>query len=214
MSKEKDDIGGQLKINWGLRMSEKKIVRRSVAIALGTLCILLIAGISGVIAYYMTTLDNNNVLHNDYVLGHSYTNYDYSILNASLNLSRSQANDLSSILKLEKSETVYPYTVGIDLPANFSTEPDINEYMLDGDPQFGLYAGIAYVQVSSTSNETYVNVTYSAQYRLFDYSSQTDIGLNGTVGFPVLPANVIDIRIAVHDTSIRATANLTITYIY
>jgi len=195
-------------------MSEKKMVRRNVAIALGILCIILIAGISGVIAYYTMTLNDNNASYNDYVLSHSYTNYEYSTLNSSLNLSRSQVNDLSSILQLEKTETVYSYNGGIDLPANFSTEPDINEYMLDGDPEFGLYAGIAYVQVSSTSNETYVNVTYSAQYRSFDYNSQTDVGMNGTVVFPVLPTGVVDIRIAVHDTSIRATANVTITYIY
>jgi hypothetical protein len=195
-------------------MSEKKMVRRSVAIALGILCIILVAGFSGVIAYYVTTLNNNNASYNDYVLSHSYTNYDYSVLNSSLNLYRSQVNDLTSILQLEKVETVYSYSGEIVLPANFSTEPDINEYMLDGDPQFGLYAGIAYVQVSSTSNETYVNVKYSAQYRSFDYNSQTDVGMNGTVVFAVLPAGVVDIRIALHDTSIRATANVTITYIY
>jgi hypothetical protein len=195
-------------------MSEKKMVRRSVAVALGILCIILVAGFSGVIAYYVTTLNNNNASYNDYVLSHSYTNYDYSVLNSSLNLYRSQVNDLTSILQLEKVETVYSYSGEIVLPANFSTEPDINEYMLDGDPQFGLYAGIAYVQVSSTSNETYVNVKYSAQYRSFDYNSQTDVGMNGTVVFPVLPAGVVDIRIALHDTSIRATANVTITYLY
>jgi hypothetical protein len=195
-------------------MSERKMVRRNVAVALGILCIILADGIIGVIAYYTTTLNDSNASYNDYVLSHSYTNYEYSILNSSLNLVRSQVNDLSSIMKLEKTETVYSHNGVINLPANFSTEPDINEYMLDGDPEFGLYAGIAYVQVSSTSNETYVDVTYSAQYRSFDYNSQTDVGMNGTVVFPVLPAGVVDIRIALHDTSLRATANVTISYIY
>lgn len=47
----------------GLGMNEKKVVGRNVAIALGIVCIILVAGISGI----AVMLDNNNSQYNDYV---------------------------------------------------------------------------------------------------------------------------------------------------
>jgi len=41
-------------------MSEKKVVGRRVAIALGTVCILLIAGLGGAIAYYAVRINNKD----------------------------------------------------------------------------------------------------------------------------------------------------------
>jgi hypothetical protein len=41
-------------------MSEKKVVRRGVAIALGIVCILLIAGLGGAMAYYTVTINNKD----------------------------------------------------------------------------------------------------------------------------------------------------------
>jgi predicted nucleic acid-binding Zn-ribbon protein len=39
-------------------MSEKKVVRRTVALALGVICIILIAGLGGAMAYYTVTINN------------------------------------------------------------------------------------------------------------------------------------------------------------
>lgn len=41
-------------------MSEKEVVRRIVALALGVICILLIAGLGGAIAYYAVTINNKD----------------------------------------------------------------------------------------------------------------------------------------------------------
>jgi hypothetical protein len=196
-------------------MSEKKMVRRSVAIALGILSIILVAGISGAIAYYSTTLNNSNALYNDYVLSHSHTDYDYNNLNATLDLVRSQVDDLTTILQLGKNDTVYPYLGELELPANFSTEPNIGEIGMVTNT-LGLYAGIVYVHVSSTSNETYVNATYTAKdvFPQFNYSVQEDVGVNGLVAFPVLPAEIVNIRVAVHNPSVSARANVTMTFRY
>jgi hypothetical protein len=41
-------------------MSERKMVRRSVAIALGIICTILIAGLGGVLTYYMSTISDKD----------------------------------------------------------------------------------------------------------------------------------------------------------
>jgi hypothetical protein len=199
-------------------MAEEKMVRRSIVVALGIICIFLIAGIGGVVAYYTAALNDltnsKNALYDNYAFSHSYSNDEYNSLNADFGRYYNLASYFNSVKQLEKSEYIYTLNEGMPLPMNFTTDPVGNAIFLDGDPQFGLYAGIATVEVSSTSNDTYVNVTYSAVHSGFVYSSQTDIGMNGTVDFPVLPANVINIRIATHDPNIQAIANVTIIYVY
>jgi hypothetical protein len=194
-------------------MNEKKVVRRNLATALGIVCIILAVSISGI----AVVLKNNIAQYNDYVSSHSHSDYDFNVVNSSLYNAMAGLNRLTGILNLENSTTVYSNTE-IQLPANFSTQPNIGEYGLDSSPHFGEYAGIAYVNVTSSSrNDTYVNVTY-ANAKIFDpefrYTSETDVGTSGTVAFPVLPADFINIRIGVRDTSINAYANVTITYRY
>lgn len=56
-------------------MSEKRVVKRTIALALGVTCILLIAGLGGAIAYYVSIYD-------DYVSKHHHTDSDYNSLNS------------------------------------------------------------------------------------------------------------------------------------
>jgi hypothetical protein len=63
-------------------MSEKKVVRRTVALALGVICILLIAGLGGTMAYYTMTINNKDSAYDDYVSTHSHTDSDYNSLNS------------------------------------------------------------------------------------------------------------------------------------
>jgi hypothetical protein len=62
-------------------MSEKKVVRRSVAIALGIVCILLIAGIGGTTAYYTMVINDKNTTYDNYASSHSHTNSEFNTLN-------------------------------------------------------------------------------------------------------------------------------------
>jgi hypothetical protein len=55
----------------GFKMSQKKLVGRNVAIALGIACIILIAGIGGVMAYY-------TMQYNNYVGTHNHTDAEYN----------------------------------------------------------------------------------------------------------------------------------------
>ena len=48
-------------------MSEKKVVGRNVAIALGIICIVLAVSLVGVIANYTSIINNKDKLYNDYV---------------------------------------------------------------------------------------------------------------------------------------------------
>jgi len=63
-------------------MSEKKMVSRSIAFALGIICILLIAGLGGEMAYYVST--------------HRHTDSDYDSLN-------SQNTNLNNIINVANS---------------------------------------------------------------------------------------------------------------
>jgi hypothetical protein len=56
-------------------MSEKKVVRRSVAIALGIICIILIAGLGGAMAYYTMTINNKNTEYWDLYANYTHENW-------------------------------------------------------------------------------------------------------------------------------------------
>jgi hypothetical protein len=62
-------------------MSQKKLVGRSVAIALGIACIILLAGIGGVLAYYTMTINNKNTTYDSYASSHYHTNTEFNSLN-------------------------------------------------------------------------------------------------------------------------------------
>ena len=68
-------------------MSEKKVVRRSVAIATGIVCMVLIAGLGGAFAYYVST--------------HGHTNSEYDTL-------QNQVNSNYYTLNLLNSDTWVP----------------------------------------------------------------------------------------------------------
>ena len=59
-------------------MKSKRVVGRSVAIALGIACIILIAGVGGVMAYYTMQVNSKDSTYNDYVATHSHTDAQYN----------------------------------------------------------------------------------------------------------------------------------------
>ena len=64
-------------------MSEKKVVRRSVAIGLGIVCIILIVGIGGAMAYYTSINIDKDTTYKTYASTHSHTNSEFDSVNAS-----------------------------------------------------------------------------------------------------------------------------------
>lgn len=88
-------------------MSEKKTIGKSVAIALGTICIILVAGLGGAISYYTITINNKENEINS-------VNNTISQLNATIAELNNRIAQLESNLRSLQS-LIEPKLVGIDL---------------------------------------------------------------------------------------------------
>jgi predicted PurR-regulated permease PerM len=79
-------------------MSQKKVVGRSIAIALGIVCVILIAGLIGAIAYYTTVINDKNSGYSSYASDHSHTDSDYnSLANSKSQLETWLAGNITSL---------------------------------------------------------------------------------------------------------------------
>jgi hypothetical protein len=206
-------------------MSEKKMVRRSVAIALGITCIILIAGLSGAFAYYMIDRNNSISALNSQI---SDKNGQISGLNVTVTNLNNTVRDLNDTVNLDKFKVVYntsaivqtdPPFQGLDLPRTFVDDDHARIGNTALDSNFN-YAGYIVVKISSTSNDTYINYTCASHVGTFNM--QTDIGMNGTTVLPVLPLahdywdyplEGIFITVSTH-TLVPARINTTMTYYY
>jgi hypothetical protein len=134
-------------------LSERKVVRRSVAVGLGIVCILLITGLGGAMAYYVST--------------HHHADSDYDSLN-------SQNTNLYNIVNLANS------TVWVNDTTVTQTASNYTSWYFSAS-----YAGYVLVNVqTSTTDTTYVEVTYSA-YGVY-YDNTITVGTSGRAAFPVL----------------------------
>lgn len=158
----------------------KKMVSRNVTIALGIICIILVVGLIGAVAFYT---------------------FQISLLN-------SKVNDLTNITNLADS---------IVWVNNLTVSP-IEDLQLGHHCTFifpANYSGYVSVNVLSSTNTTYVELTYTS-YGV-NYDSQVNVGTNGTAYFPVLPASPTScILVVVGDKNLinGATETITITYYY
>lgn len=64
---------------------EKKVVGGNIAVALGIMCIVFVAGLGGTIASYTSIISSKDTANQDYVSTHSHDNTEYNSLDASLN---------------------------------------------------------------------------------------------------------------------------------
>ena len=78
------------------KVREKKVIGRSVAIALGIACIILVAGIGGVMAYYTMQINNKNAMYDSYVSAHSHTNTEFNTLQSNYTSLNSQVASLQA----------------------------------------------------------------------------------------------------------------------
>jgi hypothetical protein len=188
-------------------MSEKKTVRRSVAIALGIICIVLVGGLAGAFAYYVPMInEKNNTISslNSQVsqLNTNATNLQNQIdsLDFSVTNLQNQVNNLTDIFNLRKSTIWYDGTLLI-VPLLELTSLEENVP----------YAGYVSVQVSSSqSNETVVLVVYSSQ--VLRYENSINLGSSETAIIPVLPSSM---AIYFADPEGKSgTATVTIIYYY
>lgn len=201
----------------------KKMVSRNVAIALGIVCVILVASLGAVMfmSYSPTTsasitslqsqLDQLQSTYNNYQASHHHTDSDYdsytsthSHTNSEYDAIQNQMIDLTNTLNLGKS-TVWVNDQTVNQPSGSYT---------DWTPFFSAsYCGYAKVQVfTSTTTNTYVRVIYASNG--VNYDNQISVGSSGTAVFPILPSSSIDIRIGNSNLFNGATETVTITYYY
>ena len=196
-----------------MKVNEKKVVGRNVAIALGIVCMILAVSLVGAFTYYMpmitdkdntisslnsqisqlnfnvTSLQNqvasdNSTIHKDNIAITNLTNQ----LNQ-LTYLQNLVTDKSRVLISNESHS-YPFTwgwLGLD---NYT-------------------AGYICVQVSQL--ETYVRLSYSSHG--INYNNTIVVGTGLTAVFPILPPTDFIISIGKTDNS-ATNETVTITYYY
>ena len=194
-------------------MSEKKMVRRSVAMALGIICVVVVAGLAGAFAYYVN--DKNNTISS---LTSQVSSKDSQIsqlnsqildeysqisqLNSNVTSLQSQIDNLNAMSNLEFSRFWESSHFVATMPENIGGLSYVDSSIVP-------YAGYVKVEIEP-SNNTYVRVLYNSQGTSFDY--EVPVNANGTGIIPVLPTNFINIGVG--NLTIGATYNTTITYYY
>jgi hypothetical protein len=189
------------------KVNEKKMVSRSVAIALGIVCILLIAGLGGVMAYYTmqiinknTTINNQNDTINWWNVTIADQNRMISSLNTQLAILQNQTKNIH-ILGTENSKVwINNQTLNVENDTLSSEFDNVSS------------AGYVLVQVSSNNNSTFVNViNYILNGTLVDYGKIL-VGFGGTAVFSVQPSWYVLVEVG--NTFVEGTATVTAIYYY
>jgi len=167
------------------------MVSRNVAIALGIICVIVIAGLGGAIAYYAST--------------HSHTDSDYDSLRTQNANLQNEVNDFNTTLNFGKS-IFWVNDQTISQNASSYTSWTFS----------AKYAGIVSVEIFPTSTlNTYAQVIYSAYehyvYQI-NYNQLIPVGA-GLATFPIVPSN-IEVRVGNTNTLEAANETVTITYYY
>ena len=181
---------------------EKKLISRTVTIALGIICIILVAGLSGTIAYYTVVVrdrDNTITNKNNQILSLDSQLADKNGTISSLN------NQLAILLKTSR---YVHFMVWVDNQTVSQPAHNYTSWMFPAP-----YTGYVVVDVqSSTTSNTQVEVVWSAYGGSYDTTAR-DLETNVTVVFPVMAAN-IEINVGNYNSIGGASETITITYCY
>jgi hypothetical protein len=211
-------------------LSEKKTVRRSVAIALGIICVVVVAGLVGAFAYYVNEKNstisslNAQISSKDSQISQlnsqiSDQNSTISSLNSQVINLQNQVNNLNTLYVLNKSNlqsTVWASYQTVSQPTNSSTKwvfpvnyRGFLEISVSVPP---IIANGIIVYNTGEVEGIYIRVTYT--FGVVRYEEQADlVGVGMTADFSVLPENI---GIEVGNTKMigNATETVTITYYY
>lgn len=202
--------------------SKKRTSWNNLATALLMICIVLLASLIGVIAFYLPIVNDldSQIIEKDLKISELNTNA--SSLNAqvsdlqdtiyqkdseitNLRESAEYLNSLTahylSILFLNESSYLVAQR---EITTNANESIMIYQYNLD-------YAGYVSVNLESTSNTTYVQLLYS--YNGVNYNQNVTVGESGIAHFPILPT-MIEIWVGNIETSNGDSVNATVTAIY
>jgi len=184
----------------------KKMVSRNVAIALGIIFIVVIAGLAVAFAYYINDKNNTITSLNIRISSKdsqiSQLNSNVTNLQNQLNDLNSTVNDLNKVVNFEKTQY---WEGGEQIYYNASS---YHEWGSNAD-----YAGYLEVDVQSNATSTYVQVAYYS-YGVH-YDNQIVVGAGNTrTYFPILPALTVTTKVGNTNLFDGALIGVTIIYHY
>jgi len=206
------------------KTNKRKIGWKTLAIALVMVCIMLSAGLVGVIAVYLPMVSNlhSQIAEKDTELAAlssvvSSLNTQVSSLRTNLAQNESYIANLEEGLDVLNSRldgyfNIISLNVSAYLfqPATQSLTQDANSSTVMFQSQLD-YAGYIIADVQSSSNTTYVHVLYS--YYGVNYDHNVTVATNGVAYFPVLPA-VVTIRVGNTEPTGSDSVDSTVTAVY
>jgi hypothetical protein len=166
----------------------KRMVRRSVALALGIICIILVAGLMTIYISLMNTIADRDAT--------------ISSLSIQKGFLQDQILDLNDTIHMRKSAT-WVYGESVSQPAGSYSVLNFT----------APYAGRIDVFVDySTANSTYIRVIWSSS--AMNYDKQVDNATRYVQSFPVLSDSNVEVRIGNSNIIEGATETVTIFYHY
>ncbi len=198
------------------------MAERKVVIALGSVCIILAVGLVVALVAYLPTsakIDSLNaeIVQRDQTI--ATLNLQIASLRNSINSQNTSSSDTATlqaeIADLQAQvQSLYNilYLNATAILVNtqtFDQEPSTNATIWDGSQPLQ-YAGYVTVQVQSSSNQTYVELSYISYGTVYDSVVTLE---SGTASFPVLPGTVI-ITLGNTEPIVRVTGTVTALYHY
>lgn len=149
----------------------KKVVSRNIAIALGIVCIILIAGIGGAMAYYTIQINNKDAtaraLYNDYASTHSHSDTDFNALYSTFNSLIAPklvkvnllAADTHPVLQQERLH-VYGYLCNVGSNTAYNCTLHVVAYQSGG-----VVAIDTHIDLGNINGESYATVDANVYYQ-------------------------------------------------
>jgi len=204
------------------KMGKKKISWKPVAIALVLVCIVVSAGLVGVLAVYLPMVNdlNSQIAEKNADLATFTTqigslNAQVASLQSSLDQSNSTIENLQEgvetlNLQIQNYLNLLYLNASMYLFSQAPVSQNASTYTLLFQDTIQ-YAGYVGVNVQSTSNTTYVQALYSS-FKV-NYNNNVTVGFAGTAYFPVLPGT-LEIIVGNTDAYQGDFINATATAIY
>jgi cell division protein FtsL len=197
---------------------EKKVVSRTVAIAIGIIAIVLAIGLIGAMAYYTLVVSNRDgtiISRNNQIASLNFQienqNSTISSLNTELSGFQDEVNNIHILSTENATVGTENSTVWVD---------NKTEYVGEGNfPEYASSSGYVLVLVSSNNNSTYVrliNFPYPFSMEQVTiittgYNRTIQVSYHGTVVFPVLSGSVF---VEVGNSNEATIITVTIIYCY
>lgn len=205
---------------------QQKVVGRSIAIILGAICVVLAVGMVVALIAYLPAASQIDSLNTQVAQKNqniTALNAQIAALNAQISSQSGQnstSNDAALRLQISQlqaeinslNNVVYMNASGTLVSSQaFSLDPSTNTTVWDQDNTPLVFPGYVTVQLTSSSNTTFVELSYVAYGVVYD--NVVKLGTSGQTAFPVLPGSIV-IIVGNTETNATVTGTVTATYFY